>query len=278
MKIFYKLLPVVFLPPLLLAVGLFLCVKKPAFGPGHISSALSPKPEWETPPPDETIKTLLAQPFSFLGSGSQCYAFLSQDGKTVLKFFRMKNFAPKPWYFLLPPIGTLKTMREEKIGKQRERLYKLFSAYKLAYDELKEEAGLIFLHLNKTEEALPCTIFDKAGKQHTLNLAQLEFVVQKRADVLLKDQLFNLVQRGERRALEEMKKMLFAHILKRQKKGIIDRDQGLENNYGFSGGALFLLDPGRLERLYAPEDWERIEERFSKMLTNCSRQEDGCPK
>src|SRR5258705_119780 len=55
------------------------------------------RPEWAVPPlPSSSpllplINTALSQPYTFLSFGGQCYAFLSQDGQYVIKFFKMHH-------------------------------------------------------------------------------------------------------------------------------------------------------------------------------------------
>src|SRR4029079_17540498 len=93
-----KHLPILFIitlfPLLLLGVGLYLCSYRRGFTVEKISSKLSFNEAWEIHPlsleaRDHLLHTVLSQTFYYLGSGSQSYAFASQDGKYVLKFFKM---------------------------------------------------------------------------------------------------------------------------------------------------------------------------------------------
>ena len=64
----------------------------------HLISNLPNEPRWDVPPPSDEemtrINQLLEQPFTFLGSGGWCYAFLGQDQKTVIKFFKHSHLYP----------------------------------------------------------------------------------------------------------------------------------------------------------------------------------------
>ena len=52
-------------------------------------------PKWDIGPLTSEQESLLneisSQTFRYLGSGKECYAFESEDGKLVLKFFKQKQ-------------------------------------------------------------------------------------------------------------------------------------------------------------------------------------------
>src|SRR3989304_3794415 len=52
---------------------------------------------WHFPAPSEEerieLKKTLSQPFTFLSKGNECYAFVSEDGQYVLKFFKHQIFS-----------------------------------------------------------------------------------------------------------------------------------------------------------------------------------------
>src|SRR5271166_494426 len=126
----------------LFALLLFLSVERfchrqtEGFRLQKIASQLPYRADWATPPASKAIQTLLSQPYRFLGSGGQCYAFVSQDGTAVIKFF--KHHHMRPSRLLLP----------KQKQQRKERLENLFSSFKIANDLLKEETALLFLHLN----------------------------------------------------------------------------------------------------------------------------------
>ena len=59
----------------------------------------------------------LDQPFYYLNSGSQSYVFLSNDGQTILKFFKFQHMRIPPWIEYLPLPSSL----AEKRAKKREK-------------------------------------------------------------------------------------------------------------------------------------------------------------
>ncbi|NGX54131.1 MAG: hypothetical protein K1000chlam4_00856, partial [Chlamydiae bacterium] len=62
------------------------------FAPSKIQSDLTHDQRWEIPSLSdeerESLLHLLDQPFTYLGKGSQCFVFESNDGEVVLKIFR----------------------------------------------------------------------------------------------------------------------------------------------------------------------------------------------
>ena len=95
---------------------------------------------------DKDVLSVLDQPFHYLGKGVQCYAFVSADDKYVLKFFRMRRLLPSPWLVKMP---LLESYKQEKIKRKSEELFRDFTSYKIAYEQLQEETGLVYVHLNQ---------------------------------------------------------------------------------------------------------------------------------
>ena len=75
--------------------------KKTRFGllAKFASPTFSPNPEWEFPQPSaeeqEQIDAILSQKFTYLARGSQAFAFVSEDGRYVLKLFKQHKWHPK---------------------------------------------------------------------------------------------------------------------------------------------------------------------------------------
>ena len=105
------------------------------FALSKIQSDLKPDPRWKQGSSTEEIQPILSQPFSYLGKGSQCYVFESQDGNYVLKFFRHRRYQPPKWITLFAPHNYLE--------RKRERREELFQSCFLAQEELRESSGLI---------------------------------------------------------------------------------------------------------------------------------------
>jgi len=242
-----------------------------------ISSSLSFHPEWEVSSPSEEelteLRAIFKQKFRYLAKGAQCFVFASEDGQTVIKFFRHSHMRPPLWLTLSAFPGSLENFRQEKIAKQWDKLGKDFASYKLAYQTMQERTGIRFLHLNKTK-TLNCavTIVDKIGIAHTLDLDTMEFLVQKKA-TLVYPTLDTLISQGN---VEEAKHALtdLVSLLKwRAEKGIFDKDPDLNTNFGFVEGKAVQIDVGRFKEsgcTGSREELLRITDNLQQWLQNKS--------
>src|SRR5688572_10653905 len=78
---------------------------------GNIIYPMDKREEWifnESTDEEFKISQILNQEYTYIGKGAQCYAFGSQDGKYVLKFFKFKHLKPSYLISLIPEIGPLK--------------------------------------------------------------------------------------------------------------------------------------------------------------------------
>lgn len=169
------------------------------------------------------LPAIFSQRFYYLASGGQCFVFVSEDDQYVVKFF--------------------KHPRKNRMRK----LLRDFRSYKIAFEHLARECGLIYLHLNKTSN-LHCKakVVDKLNIEHTIDLDDVEFIVQKRAD-LVANHLNKLLSQNEMAKAEEAIRSIYELILLRCKKGIYDEDAKIHRNFGFIGNQAVLLDVGRLK-------------------------------
>lgn len=197
-----------------------------------------PHPEWEVAL-DPDIIPLLNQPFHYLDKGSQCYVFESADRKIVIKFFRFNE-----------PKSYLKT-------------FTLFNATRIAYETLKKETGLLYIHLNVTNLNLPTLhCKDAIGRSYHFKLDECRFAIQKKATpfhLTLKNALSDPTQMQKR--LDQFIDLLFA----RTDKGIFNTDPSLSRNFGFLDDQAVEIDFGNY-RPTTPHG-QRVEiERYTKKL------------
>ncbi len=186
---------------------------------------------------------LFSQPFYYLARGGQCFAFVSEDGKIVIKFLHHHIYKPYSFLFKIPMPLSLKRIILKRLDKQLLKIKKERASYKLAYEELQEESGLLYVHWGEPtsgEERL--TLVDKLGIKHSLDLNGVEFVVQKRVD-LLPCALNRLSNE------EELKLAIHGVVdllVRCAQKGIFDEDPGLHRNIGFEEKTPLLIDVGKL--------------------------------
>lgn len=187
--------------------------------------------EGEAPHSSSEIHKLLQQPYFYLSKGHQCFVFVSEDGKTVIKFFNYNRFRFPSWAVLTPDLKAY-------AKKRKDRFQLTFDSLQIARAFLREETGLIELHLQKSTKLPILTLFDELDRCHLIDLNNFAFILQKRA-VPLKQEI-------EQRVPEEVIDAYCLFLRKRCEKMIADDDRDVMCNFGFHQNELLNLDPGRL--------------------------------
>lgn len=220
----------------------------------HFTSSLTHNPEWDVKADANELAQIQGQKFSFLGEGAQVYAFESEDHKYVLKLFKMKRFTPSWNDYLCPKL----------VARRLKNLRWIFNGYKTAYQEFKEDSGLIFVHLNKTDHLKQSlTIVDAEGKEYLVDLDKTEFIVQEKVELIF-DRLKRLLDEGATQAAEESIAAVLDLVKRRVEKGYADRDSAVSNNYGFVGNRPVHLDSGRLFKGEIKGQVERTQGRIER--------------
>ena len=198
----------------------------------------------------------LSQPYRYLGKGRQAFVFASLDGRWVLKFFNQK-YHQMPFYAAW--------IEKERLKRERRKQFYLQS-YQIAINALKEETGLFYLHFGPSSEFLPTVcLTDPIGRERLVDLNQIPFVLQKKAEPFYPMLDGDLLESGIRQFV--------SLIGKRIAKNIADSDHDVEHNFGIYEGKVVHIDPGRLhvdEHLQEPErlrhEWWSATHRFRKWL------------
>lgn len=231
--------------------------------------------QWETAPlslpEEENISHILDQPYHFLGRGGQSYVFISKDRKTVVKFFKKHHAIPDDWIERLDRHlpSFLLCHRPFFFQKRGERFGSIFSSCRLAYENLKSQTGLLYLHLNPTPNKYkPLQIIDKCGIVHTIDLNSTSFVVQKKAHLIFS----KIKQQLQQNDIEGAKRSIFLmihYILDRSKAGIRDTDNALKRNYGYIEDIPISVDVGSFildETLKTPKAYKKEVVRKTRKL------------
>jgi hypothetical protein len=206
-----------------------------SFTVARITSDLPFHPEWVVDTSnEERARHALSQPYRFLGKGAQSFVFASEDGAWVIKFFRHHHL------------------------KKNSKLAKDFGSYKLAYERLRGETGLLYLHLNKTSHLnQTLDLIDNLGIHHPINLDQYEFLVQQRARPAY-PALLEWIREGKIAEAKEALTALVQLLATRSNKGIHDKDPDLNTNFGFIGTAPIQFDIGRFKLRETPPDHDEL--------------------
>jgi hypothetical protein len=232
-------------------------VRTDFFSPSSIAVELSSHPAEE---PSKEIEEALMQPYHYLGKGRQCYVFVSQDEKNVIKFFN-KKYLTVPWYG--------RFLKGERAKRERRQKY-YREGYPLAS---QKDSEILYLHFSSSKKQLPLlSILDRASRLFTIDLNKVPFVLQKKGEPFY-PALQSFYRQMGKEGLEEAIEQFIALIGRRISQKIADADHDVEHNFAILSGNVFQLDPGRLfftEDLWEPDrliqEWWGATHRFRKWL------------
>lgn len=194
------------------------------------------------------LAAILNQKYYYLGKGAQSYAFVSEDQRYVLKFFKFKHLKPNIFVDLLPPIPPFKSYKENSFERKKRKLIGVFDGYALAYRLHRIDSGLLYLHLLPTTTfKQSVTVVDKIGMSRELHLDDLVFLIQKKG-VTLRNRLSSLLKEGRVDDAQKAISSILEMYQSEYRKGIYDRDHGVMQNTGFIGEEPFHLDVGKLSK------------------------------
>jgi len=186
---------------------------------------------------DRELKKLLSKSYFYLGKGTQFYAFVSRDKEHVIKILRSDRINI-PIRKKLNASGIL-----ELSAKRKKRKGKFLNACRSAYNRLKKQTALVYLHLKSTANLPKVDLVDNFGVHRKVDLNDFCFLIQKKA-VLIKDS-FNHSKRQNN--FEEAKRKInsfFKLLTTRSKSGVSNSDPNLFQNFGFIKDQAVELDFG----------------------------------
>lgn len=239
------------------------------FTPSAIISDFPHNPQWDvkiTPSHDRFFHIVSQQPLYWLGKGMQAVAFETEDKKFVVKFFllsRLRSSEEKKWFSSLFSSGK----REKETHKLQQR-NELFASAKMCFEELPEETGFIYVHLNKTADKIKgVKLIDKYGQSHRIRGDDVCFVVQKKASYIIST-LSKLMDAGNFDKACQRLDQIFDLLLRVAKKGFVDGDDALirNNNIGFSHDSAIYIDTGHLVRADKIDLLARMQHEFDVRL------------
>lgn len=206
--------------------------------------------QWREPsiPPQEqfdAVREILKQKFTYLGKGAQTYAFLSEDGKYVIKFVKQKHLKLPKWQDIFLQIPFLQEYRQEKMQQRKEKVELFINSSRLSYEELPEETALLYVHLKQTKNFLgQMIILNKMGISYTISLDDQEFVLQKKA-VMLERYLKGFMEKEDVEGAEKALQQVITLLIDISKKGILDKDWRVFENIGFVDNHAIYIDIGQ---------------------------------
>lgn len=213
---------------------------------------------------EKCIENALLQPYCYMNAGTHSIAFVSCDGKYVLKFFKKKRFEVPAENVSIPFYTEWR--RARRLKKREAAQDRMFSAYRISYDHLSKETGVLYVHFNPN----PCLNYhielaDATGQPFSLVLDDWDFILERRA-VPLKAHFDMLMEQGDIAGAASA----ITHLLDLQRilfdKGMRNRDIEFVNNYGFIDGTPVLFDVDRLLPCAGIEGKEKYRKKLHAFL------------
>lgn len=222
----------------------------------HLSSSLSEEEK-------EGLKKILNQPLHYIGRGGQCYAFATQDDQYVVKLLKYNNNYPRIWFTLCSfPLG-FETYRQAQIERKLKKLEGEYRSYQIALKDLQQETGILYMHLDKGDlPDIKLDIFDKIKVRHSLKADSFQFYVQKKG-VSFYPELKKLIEAKAFQEAEKALDQMSSYLVKRSKKKIVDKDNGIWRNFAFYKDEPFQIDIGQF--VYEPK-FENEKEYIKNLL------------
>ncbi|MES2273624.1 MAG: hypothetical protein V4487_05495, partial [Chlamydiota bacterium] len=162
-----------------LSIGKAWYIVKDGFSPRRIQALENgPSDIWS-----KEAECALSQDFFYIGRGRQSFAFASEDGKYVIKLLRTDIFKSPFW---------LRAMNWKSYGEKlrtQQSLQKQFvlNSFSLSYEELRNQTGVLALHLGKTESSgKRLTLVDSMGCKYRFPLENTSFILQYKQPILTK--------------------------------------------------------------------------------------------
>jgi hypothetical protein len=210
----------------------------------QMSSSLPPCPQFHVELSREKkleLQQLLEQKFYYLGKGCQCYVFESEDKTSVIKFFKHKHLRLYSGLESLPLPAGLRQLCGKKISRRKERVHRLLSSCKLAYEKLSDESGLLYVHMDRVAALeKKITLVDKLGCKHSVDIDAFEYIIQKKGLPL-----HDVFARCDPSKIPTIAQQLASLVIQRCEKGVCDRDPAFAQNISFCNDKPIFIDIGQ---------------------------------
>ena len=234
-----------------------------------IESRFSPRKEWSikaSPQQERFFYMISQQTLRWLGRGMQAVVFETQDEKYVVKFFqlgRMHEDIDQPTLRSVL-FGESKEKRQEQINHREE----IFSSSKMCFEDLQEETGIVYVHLNRSRDRIHAMrLVDRYGQSHRIRGDETSFLVQKKARYLVPT-ITSYMEKGQVDRAKARIDQVFTLLLSLARKGYVDNDDALirNNNIGLTEERAIYIDTGHLYRIKNLDAAERMKYEFQVRL------------
>jgi len=196
---------------------------------------------------NEEAKSAMKQRFYNLGRGRQSYAFLSEDGRYVIKIPRYGRFRLPLWLQAMN-LKCLESYRKHRIVKKQAAKEVLLQSFQIAFDSLKEESAIIAVRFpGEKGNGEVIKIADRLGRHYDLPLNTTGFVLQHKK-VLFNEVFEKILLMKDREKIAHRFDQLLEVVATRARKGITCRDDAFMYNFGFDEFQAYQIDVGDFRR------------------------------
>ncbi|MEO8637541.1 MAG: hypothetical protein ABI430_01415 [Candidatus Taylorbacteria bacterium] len=211
-------------------------------------------PRMEEIPESPNIEEILSAPFSYLHEGFQTRAFVSEDGKYVLKTFKTLDEGKQQ--FIAWGLDPDRVTQELVDNSEK--------SYKLAFHDFRQETALVYLHLEKSSPSL----IEKVtldGKEY--NTRELQFILQEKVE-LVGDRIKKLIGADDIEGAKRVIDDVMNFIARMWERGVTEDTFNWDHNYGYaSSGYIAQIDVGTF---WKGEEYLKKEIEAKKLLDSVS--------
>jgi hypothetical protein len=240
------------------------------FNPSNVMCVLDPNPKYDiqmSPDLISFVNVITQQPFKWLARGFQAYAFESQDGEYVVKFIQQHRLRDRA--FSEHPIEYIfsKSYRE-KMAFNKEHRNEIFDSSKISFEDIPEETGMLFIHLNKTEGLLHgIRLVDCLGTAYKVKPDGACFLIQRKAKYILPT-ITELMRNGDIEGAKARVNQVIDLLVSLARKGVVDSDYALirNNNIGFVKDRAVYIDTGHISKHTDLDAKKQMEYEFKRRL------------
>lgn len=211
------------------------------------------------------MQQALSQNYYYLEKGRQLFAFVSEDQRYVIKFFRIDKLSPKFWHqftfldFFLPKW-------RRKIVHQRERkLQKWKKSFSLAYEKMKDMTAMLAIHLDLTENLnQKISLYDPSGRESVVDLDKTYFILQKKCDLLIP----TLIAETKPKQMKQIISSFLKNTLNRYQLGICNKTRRCLDNIGVIDTEVIEFDIGEFIPIEKNSPYELHYMQFTDVLSD----------
>jgi len=220
-------------------LSIAMLTKKYQIGGFRLSKVLKVKnnnsfPEFSN---NKKLEKILLGSFSYLGRGTQFYAFVSQDNDYVIKILRSDRIK-------VPLYKKFSALNASSLNsKNKKRKEKFLAACGSAYNYFRSQTGLLYLHLKSTANLPKVDLVDNFGFHRKVDLNDFCFLVQKKA-ILIKDSFRITKKQNNFEGAKKKIDSFFKLLVNRSKNGVSNSDPNLFYNFGFIEDQAIEIDFG----------------------------------